>query len=188
MNCMRITAIKASPSLSHCAKATSSGARCLSTTCPAQSRNNPRSRPITVLDLPKHLQKLFKGVPEYEYPFGLYGYDVRPTGVLDASTGKFREIPEMIPELVIPDLTDFPLKAYVSYRAQDTVEPEHSARDLYDAIYGVKLAKDFGEGKIEDLVSETMERAELGLLRKHTYDLEPPRMLDTSVVPVTEKI
>lgn len=33
-------------------------------------------------------------------------YGVRETGYKDVNTGKFVEVPEMIPEIVVPDLTD----------------------------------------------------------------------------------
>lgn len=169
----------------------STSSRCFrqfSTTSSRSARRNPRSRPKTVLDLPPHLQDLFEGRQEYEYPHGLHGYGVRLTGYVDGQTNKFVEVQELIPELIVPDLKDFKLKAYVSYRAQDTVEPEHSPRDLFDAIYGMKLKDDFEAGKLDEDVAETEERAKLGLLKTHTYDREPLRMLDTSKVPVTEKI
>jgi large subunit ribosomal protein L41 len=155
-----------------------------STSNAVYSRKNPRKYPKTIEDVPEHLQAMFKDKLEYEYPDGLQGYGVQLTGIKLASTGKFVVIPEMVPELVVPDLTDFPLKAYVSFKVPDIKEPKVTARDLFDVIYGKKIKDAFEAGKLDVEVKEVEERERLGKLKTHTYDREPPRMLDSSQVPV----
>lgn len=59
-------------------------------------------------------------------------------------------VPEMIPELIVPDLTDFKLKPYVSYRAPDTEEPPFTAKDLFYGVYADKIEADFKAGKLDE--------------------------------------
>ncbi len=44
----------------------------------------------------------------------------------------------------------FQFQPYVSYRCNDVVHPEFTARDLFDAVYGDKIEKDFSEGKLDE--------------------------------------
>ena len=73
-------------------------------------------------------------------------YGVRPTGVF--INGRFVEVPEMIPELVVPDLTGFQLKPYVSYRAPDISQPPMTPEELFGQVYTDKIARDFEEGRL----------------------------------------
>ncbi|XP_069679018.1 large ribosomal subunit protein mL41 isoform X2 [Periplaneta americana] len=73
---------------------------------------------------------------------------VRPTGYKRGDT--FVEVPEMIPELVVPDLTGFKLKPYVSYRVQDVIQSEFTPKDLFDAVYSEKIVNDFKNGKLDE--------------------------------------
>uniref|UniRef100_A0A915KHW3 Trafficking protein particle complex subunit n=1 Tax=Romanomermis culicivorax TaxID=13658 RepID=A0A915KHW3_ROMCU len=63
----------------------------------------------------------------------------QPTGYVD-KTGKFIVVPEMIPEIVAPDLTNFELKPYVSFRYtgenETVVDEPFTAKKLFDACYG----------------------------------------------------
>ncbi|KAF2905820.1 hypothetical protein ILUMI_00356 [Ignelater luminosus] len=63
---------------------------------------------------------------------------------------KFVTIPEMVPELIVPDLTGFKLKPYVSYRAPDVVQSEFTAEDLFNVVYAPKIMKDLKEGKLNE--------------------------------------
>ncbi|GFR28125.1 39S ribosomal protein L41, mitochondrial [Trichonephila clavata] len=63
---------------------------------------------------------------------------------------EFVKVPEMVPELVVPDLTNFPLKPYVSYRAADTEQEKFTPEHLFYAVYAKKLEKDFKEGKLDE--------------------------------------
>lgn len=63
---------------------------------------------------------------------------------------KWVNIPEMIPELVVPSLKDFHLKPYVSYRVlTDFTKREFTAKDLFNIVYADKIKKDFVEGKLD---------------------------------------
>lgn len=72
----------------------------------------------------------------------------RPTGI--EIDGKFTTIPEMIPELIVPDLKDCKFKPYVSYRAPDVTQTEFTTQDLFNAIYAEKIIKDYKEGKLDE--------------------------------------
>lgn len=65
----------------------------------------------------------------------------------------FVEIQEKIPELIVPDLTNFPLKAYVTYKlGNDEVEqPEFTPLELFNKVYAPKIISDFeNDGLHED--------------------------------------
>lgn len=73
---------------------------------------------------------------------------VRDTGrIID---GKFVEIPEMMPELVVPDLTGCKFKPYVTYKATDVVQTEFTSQDLFNAIYAQKIIDDFKNDKLNE--------------------------------------
>jgi len=73
---------------------------------------------------------------------------VQPNGFL--YEGRYHVVPEMVPEFIVPDLKDFQLKPYVSYRAGDTYQDEFTARDLYQRVYFNKLEKDFSQGALDE--------------------------------------
>nr|AAX62407.1 putative mitochondrial ribosomal protein L41 [Lysiphlebus testaceipes] len=72
----------------------------------------------------------------------------RDTGYMDGKN--YKMIPEMIPELIVPDLKDFTLKPYVSYRSLNVTQSEFTAKDLFNAIYTEKIHKDFAAGKLKE--------------------------------------
>ncbi|XP_001360637.2 39S ribosomal protein L41, mitochondrial [Drosophila pseudoobscura] len=72
---------------------------------------------------------------------------VRDTGIL--VDGKFVEIPEKIPEIIVPDLTDCKLKPYVSYKAPEVVQSEFTSLDLFNAVYSKKIVEDFKAGSLQ---------------------------------------
>jgi len=59
------------------------------------------------------------------------------------------KVPEMIPEMIVPDLTDCQLKPYVSYKTADIYQSEFAAQDLFDIVYANKVRKDFQENKLD---------------------------------------
>lgn len=59
---------------------------------------------------------------QISYNFFLDYTGVYPTGYEDPVTKKFVNVPEMVPELIVPDLTGFELKPYVSYRTDAEIE------------------------------------------------------------------
>nr|SVE93376.1 EOG090X0IZW [Moina brachiata] len=76
----------------------------------------------------------------------IHHYGVRPTGYLHGT--KFVPVPQMIPELVVPDLTGFKLKPYVSYRAEEIEQPPMTPEELFGAVYVRKITEDFKSGKL----------------------------------------
>ncbi|XP_060613421.2 large ribosomal subunit protein mL41 [Anolis sagrei] len=63
--------------------------------------------------------------------------------------GKFRLVPEQVPRLVVPDLSGFRLKAYVSYRAPAGSEPPLTARALFQRTAAAQIEKDLKEGAFD---------------------------------------
>ncbi|KAK4886104.1 hypothetical protein RN001_002375 [Aquatica leii] len=77
--------------------------------------------------------------PDSEIPIDKRG--VRDIGYTMNET--FITIPEMIPNIIVPDLTNFKLKPYVSYRAPDVVQSEFIPKDLFNVVYAQKIMDDF---------------------------------------------
>lgn len=66
---------------------------------------------------------------------------VQPVGYHDEKTGKFVIVKEMVPELVVPDLSKFKLKPYVSYRTDTEIEKrKKSFLDKVKKLGSVELA------------------------------------------------
>ncbi|KAI1707174.1 mitochondrial ribosomal protein l27 domain-containing protein [Ditylenchus destructor] len=73
----------------------------------------------------------------------LRGYTgVQPTGYVDPQSGDFVHVPEMRPQLVVPDLTDFDLKPYVSYRTDAEIEKKRETYEKEVRKYGSEEAAD----------------------------------------------
>lgn len=73
---------------------------------------------------------------------------VRDTGkIID---GAFVEIPEMKPELIVPDLTNCKFKPYVTYKVTDVVQSEFTSQDLFNAVYAKKIIDDFKNEKLNE--------------------------------------
>ncbi|KAL5020231.1 hypothetical protein ScPMuIL_003123 [Solemya velum] len=112
--------------------------------CGKRSRDPFDKRfPVTA----KHVNEHVKGGSK-EMEERVAVHRVQPTGLIDPITKKFRNIPEMIPEFIVPDLTDFKLKPYVSYNVTDIVQSKFTARDLFNACYAPKIIEDFKAGKL----------------------------------------
>lgn len=80
-------------------------------------------------------------------PVAIQKRGVRDTGI--TINGQFVEIPEKIPEIIVPDLTGCKLKPYVSYKAPEVVQSEFTSLDLFNAIYSEKILADYKAGKLE---------------------------------------
>ncbi|KAJ3659302.1 hypothetical protein Zmor_010998 [Zophobas morio] len=120
--------------------------RGISTSCARYGKRNFRKFPL----FNKRGSKIFKEQrkdPNYDLPHDKRG--VRDIGYNDQD-GKFVLIPEKVPEIIVPDLKDFPLKPYVSYRTPDVIQSEFTAQDLFNVVYAPKIAKDFQEEKLND--------------------------------------
>ncbi|XP_059138463.1 large ribosomal subunit protein mL41-like [Physella acuta] len=77
---------------------------------------------------------------------------VAPTGVYHRVTKKYIHVPEMVPEFVVPDLTGFELKPYVSYKAKEITQLPLSPQDIFNTVYAEEIKSSFekGELKIDD--------------------------------------
>lgn len=79
--------------------------------------------------------------------------EVDRRGVRDVGytlNGKFYPVPEMVPEIIVPDLTNFNLKPYVSYKAADVIQSEFTPEQLFDAVYSKKIVQDYKQGKLDE--------------------------------------
>lgn len=84
--------------------------------------------------------------PEPDIPIDKRG--VRDTGFI--INGQYVEVPERIPELIVPQLDDCKLKPYVSYKTADIVQSEFTSQDLFNSIYGQKIIDDFKNNKLNE--------------------------------------
>ncbi|XP_072489274.1 large ribosomal subunit protein mL41 isoform X1 [Notamacropus eugenii] len=66
-----------------------------------------------------------------------------------SSGGKFVKVKEMVPEFVVPDLTGFKLKPYVSYRAPAGTDEPLTAKQLFMEAVAPSIEKDFKEGTFD---------------------------------------
>lgn len=82
--------------------------------------------------------------PDPDIPINKRG--VRDTGY--TYNGKYMEVPEMIPEIIVPNLEEFNLKPYVSYKTREVYQPEFTSEDLFNAIYAKKILDDYKAGKL----------------------------------------
>lgn len=80
-------------------------------------------------------------------PVPIHKRRVRETGIL--VDGEYVEIPEKIPEIIVPDLTGCKLKPYVSYKAPEVVQSEFTSLDLFNAVYSKKIIEDFKAGTLQ---------------------------------------
>lgn len=85
----------------------------------------------------------------WQYPdVPIHKFGCRGTGV--RHHGVWQHIPEMVPQLVVPDLKDCHLKPYVSYRTKEIHQEPITSKDLFNAVYGPKIVKDFKLGKLDE--------------------------------------
>ncbi|XP_053180828.1 39S ribosomal protein L41, mitochondrial [Scomber japonicus] len=73
------------------------------------------------------------------------GRGSRPTG-LKLSSNKYLTVKAMIPEFVVPDLEEFKLRPYVSYRTPKGTEPPLTAESLFAEVVAPQIKIDFEEG------------------------------------------
>jgi len=77
----------------------------------------------------------------------IHKYGTRGTGI--RHEGYWESVPEMEPELVVPNLKDCDLKPYVSYATKEIYQEELTSKDLFNVIYGRKIIEDFKTGKLD---------------------------------------
>lgn len=115
--------------------------RGISTSCVVQGKKNFRKFLLYNKRGPRIFKEARAKDPENaKIPIDKRG--VRDVGYLHPN-GKFITIPEMVPQLIVPDLKDCKLKPYVSYKCPDVVQSEFTSQDLFNAIYGEKIVEDF---------------------------------------------
>lgn len=88
----------------------------------------------------KHTPKEFLR-KEYDYPLHQDLLKQRYPGYW--INQKFHYVKEMEPELIVPDLTDFKLKPYVSYRTKDIEQTELTAKALFNMTYADDIYKKY---------------------------------------------
>merc|ERR1719322_1665652 len=98
----------------------------------------------------------------------VWKYGTRSTGIRHAAY--WEHVPEKVPELIVPDLEDCELKAYVSYATEDIYQEELSAKDLFNVIYGRKIVEDFKQNKL-DADGNSLEPNELEKLSSDTAEM-----------------
>jgi len=74
--------------------------------------------------------------------------EVKPTGF--SYDGVWHHVPEMIPDIIVPDLTDCALKPYVSHKTADIYQTEFTPENLFEAVYKSKIVRDFNENKLDE--------------------------------------
>jgi len=95
-------------------------------------------------------------------------YGTKSTGVRHAAY--WEHVPEKVPELIVPNLEDCELKAYVSYATEDIYQEELSSKDLFNVIYGRKIVEDFKQNKL-DADGNSLEPNELEKLSSDTAEM-----------------
>ena len=68
--------------------------------------------------------------------------------------GKFHYVKEMEPELIVPDLTGFKLKPYVSYRTQEVTQSPLTAKHLFNLVYADDIVKKFKNNEEIEMVAD----------------------------------
>ncbi|XP_077985832.1 large ribosomal subunit protein mL41-like [Glandiceps talaboti] len=74
-------------------------------------------------------------------------------------SGKFVIVPEMIPEIVVPNLKDFQLQAYVSHRCPDTLQEAYTTKDVFDMCVAPQIIEDFKAGKYDQPETNTTDES-----------------------------
>ncbi|GFR72645.1 39S ribosomal protein L41, mitochondrial [Elysia marginata] len=74
---------------------------------------------------------------------------VAPTGIYHKLTGEYTHVPEMVPEFVVPDLTGFELKPYVSYRAKEITQGPLTPKDIFNSVYAETVEGEYRSGSIK---------------------------------------
>lgn len=92
---------------------------------------------------------------------------VRDVGI--TVNGKFQLIPEMVPELIVPDLTNCEFKPYVTYKTTEVVQSEFLAQDLFNATYARKIIEDFKNEKLNEDGSSKEPSAEEEMRADEAY-------------------
>ncbi|XP_073455922.1 large ribosomal subunit protein mL41 [Aquarana catesbeiana] len=101
------------------------------------------------------------------------GRGSKKTGYL-TSNHKFVKVKEMVPQFIVPDLTGFKLRPYVSYKAPPGEEEEMTAEKLFMETAAPAIQKDLEEGtfdanNLEKYGFETTQEGKLFKLYPKNY-------------------
>lgn len=120
--------------------------RCISTTTPLDGKRNFRK----FLVYNKRGTRVVKEAQRkmLNPPVAVHKRGVRDTG--EYVEGKYHEIPEKIPEIIVPNLEGCKLKPYVSYKAPEVIQSEFTTIDLFNSVYSKKIIEDFKQGKLNE--------------------------------------
>lgn len=69
--------------------------------------------------------------------------------------GRSVPVRSKVPVIHVPDLKDFKLKAYVTYRAEDTHEPPMESKDFFNIFYAPEIEASDKNLTLETLPDET---------------------------------
>lgn len=102
---------------------------------------------------------------EYNYPVCRDTLGIRWPGYWFKR--KFVYVKEMEPELIVPDLTGFQLKPYVSYRTEEVLNEPFTAKELFDKVYAGEVERAFKENNVDnfDVPAEKIDEARLKALQ-----------------------
>ncbi|XP_062563699.1 large ribosomal subunit protein mL41 [Armigeres subalbatus] len=133
--------------------------RGISTTATVTGKHNFRKFLLYNKRGPRIFKQLRAANPDQYPDMPIDKRGVRDTGV--TREGKYYEIAEKIPELIVPNLEGCKFKPYVSYRAPNVIQSEFTSQDLFNAIYAQKVIDDFKSGNLnEDGTSKEPSEAE----------------------------
>ena len=120
---------------------------------------------------------------EYNYPVCVDTLGIKWPGYWFKK--KFVYVKEMEPELIVPDLTDFELKPYVSYRTEDIDNPPFTAKQLFDYAYAYKIEESYKNHQVEnfDVPQSSIDEARLKAMQTGS-DLFEDKPLDGVRAPI----
>lgn len=133
--------------------------RCISTSSTLCGKKNFRKFYLQNQRGTKKFREMQKIKPHPNIEIDTYG--VREPTMLDDHGNKM-VVPEMIPEMIVPDLTGFTLKPYVSYRTKEFTQTRFTPEDLFHAVYSEKIIDDWNKKQLnEDGTSKNPSADEL---------------------------
>lgn len=144
--------------------------RGISTSSTCQSRKNFRKFLMYNKAGTKQFQEDRKAGKYPDIPWMLRG--MREPGYKDAN-GKFVYVPEMVPQLIVPNLENCNLLPYVSYRAPDVTQSEFTAEDLFHEVYAQKIVDDWNNKKLKE--------------NGHPIEASPNELLDSATALINAR-
>ncbi|XP_011304684.1 39S ribosomal protein L41, mitochondrial [Fopius arisanus] len=120
--------------------------RGISTTAVASGKKNFRKFNLYNKRGTREFKERQRYNPDPDIP--IHDRGTRKIGYKDGDN--FVLVPEMVPELIVPNLEGCELKPYVSYRSTRVVQSKFTPRDLFNAIYAKKINIDFKNGKLDE--------------------------------------